>query len=686
MRNIFTNKVFSFLFAGSMLIAFPFFVRADHTNEHTIEQLQAQISSLFAEITALRDQIASRGGSGEVPSTKVTPVTICPRFSYNFYLGMNDGETEGQITDLQKILAVDSEVYPESLITGYYGPLTEQAVRRYQKKHGIVSSGSPDTTGYGVVGPATRTTLLQRCDQTVMPLPFSLVKISSPNGGESLRLGDETLIQWSSFKPFSYVDIDLLSWGGQPCNKGPCPASAMPGFSAAITRKAPNTGVFSWRVGKILSDSIVPAGAYVMRVSNSENTGVYDQSDSYFKIILNDVPDTNNPPVISGVSGPTSLSVGQVGTWTVKASSLSGGNLSYSVVWGDEVRMSGTGSPSGVPASAQTQQTATFTHSYSQAGIYKPGFYVTNNNESINGSAYASISVNVGGSVVPFITILSPNGGESFLHGSQISIKWKSSETPSYVGLNLLQNGNHIMGIGNVPNTGSYNWIVPTTISGSSFKVRAYGEGVIDESDASFVIAKPSISILSPNGGETWQLKYPHTITWTPDPNSQLVSAYLEKQVNGSFVIVGKIIESSRGSIIWNGDIGREGDYPEPGMYYVRIVNSQTGFEDRSDLPFQIVAAGMVKTDLKINGSDGPISLPTDGGTVAFVWTSSNADSCRLLFNGLATDMNSLPANGERSVFLKKNPYTGQLATAVICSSGIGGASDDVFISAGSSI
>src|SRR6185295_12563709 len=38
---------------------------------------------------------------------------------------------------------------------GYFGSLTQAAVQRFQAAQGIVSSGTPSTTGYGRVGPTT---------------------------------------------------------------------------------------------------------------------------------------------------------------------------------------------------------------------------------------------------------------------------------------------------------------------------------------------------------------------------------------------------------------------------------------------------------------------------------------------------------------------------------------------------
>lgn len=60
-----------------------------------------------------------------------------------------------EVTELQTFLATDVSVYPEGLVTGYFGTLTQKAVQRLQCKYNIICSGTPATTGYGRVGPKT---------------------------------------------------------------------------------------------------------------------------------------------------------------------------------------------------------------------------------------------------------------------------------------------------------------------------------------------------------------------------------------------------------------------------------------------------------------------------------------------------------------------------------------------------
>lgn len=72
------------------------------------------------------------------------------------------GSRGQDVSDLQTYLASDPNIYPSGLVTGYFGQLTKAAVERFQSNNGIVSSGTPATTGYGRVGPTTLAVLNQR--------------------------------------------------------------------------------------------------------------------------------------------------------------------------------------------------------------------------------------------------------------------------------------------------------------------------------------------------------------------------------------------------------------------------------------------------------------------------------------------------------------------------------------------
>lgn len=65
------------------------------------------------------------------------------------------GDSNAEVTELQTYLATNSSYYPSGLVTGYFGELTRAAVERFQTAQGIVTSGTPATTGYGRVGPLT---------------------------------------------------------------------------------------------------------------------------------------------------------------------------------------------------------------------------------------------------------------------------------------------------------------------------------------------------------------------------------------------------------------------------------------------------------------------------------------------------------------------------------------------------
>jgi len=80
---------------------------------------------------------------------------------------------------LQKLLASDISIYPEGLTTGYFGQLTEKAIQRFQSKYGVVSSGTSQTTGYGLVGPKTRLKLQEIFEKSISSSTKSITKSST---------------------------------------------------------------------------------------------------------------------------------------------------------------------------------------------------------------------------------------------------------------------------------------------------------------------------------------------------------------------------------------------------------------------------------------------------------------------------------------------------------------------------
>jgi len=107
-----------------------------------IENLQQQILVLKRQLAELQMQLA-------LQNTYQTNPT-CSLFTTDLYYGM----TSSEVKCLQQFLAnLGSSIYPEKLITGYYGPLTKAAVQRYQAMKGII------TTGY--FGPLTRAAVNQ---------------------------------------------------------------------------------------------------------------------------------------------------------------------------------------------------------------------------------------------------------------------------------------------------------------------------------------------------------------------------------------------------------------------------------------------------------------------------------------------------------------------------------------------
>lgn len=84
-----------------------------------------------------------------VKNASATAQAVSPAFNKDLIIGNRSDD----VKRLQQLLATDKSIYPEGLATGLYGPMTQKAVRAFQKKYGLPQVGR--------VGPATRAKLQQ---------------------------------------------------------------------------------------------------------------------------------------------------------------------------------------------------------------------------------------------------------------------------------------------------------------------------------------------------------------------------------------------------------------------------------------------------------------------------------------------------------------------------------------------
>lgn len=430
---------------------------------------------------------------------------------------------------------------------------------------------------------------------------------------------------------------------------------------------------------KVTADSHGPIGLGGLALAvfpNSASLGVID-------IKLYAFEDSSYSTPASGVSYDGMVPATNAGSWWPAPASpiqVPAGATRYF-----EVR----GTVSGVTSGSAVTTMLLGDSAYSGIGIYsiqkEKGYFVWSPNSvsqsvksdndwtngyGISGLPAAGLSYTRGSvaAPTPFITsfIATPS---SVIPGQSVTLSWSATNISTGGGCQIYYFAGDVWEWFRTRVAGSSGTTSFVPARSGSYKVRCYsgpGESPYAEKSVTVMVSSvtptttpPTITVTAPNGGERWELGTMNTITWSPysynpDVNpSRDVKAYLEMRDDaGNFVNLGTVIPSGKASIHWETDMNEYGKYPAPADgYYIRVVNTVTGQSDRSNAPFTITPRSV---DLKINGSDGPVTVNINN-PVTVTWTSSNVARCEL--HNLYTDatrqtqVGAVPLSGTRQVY-----------------------------------
>ncbi len=362
--------------------------------------------------------------------------------------------------------------------------------------HSTITPSTPSTSPYAWTIPDTTTTGSDyKIKITSVDSPsitdasysnFSIVvpsiTVSSPNGGNTFYIGDTANIVWNSIGNPGAVNIHYTINGGSSWS--------------SIVNNTENDGFHLWIVPNVVSDSCK------IRVFEAIDGTPVDESDDLFTIAV--VPQIT----LTSPNGGEKLLLGSV----------------YNITWSD------TGTVGSVKIEYTVNGGSTWTTIIASTindGMH-PWTVVGANSSNCKirvSEASDSWPVDESDNVFtiepqPSLTVLSPNGGEALYIGTPVNITWQSAGTvgPVNIVYSPDDGSNWYTVVSGTANDGIHPWTVPDLIS-INCKIRiseAADDDPADEGNAVFaIVPQPTITIISPNGGELLKAGTVHDISWT---------------------------------------------------------------------------------------------------------------------------------------------------------------------------
>jgi hypothetical protein len=197
------------------------------------------------------------------------------------------------------------------------------------------------------------------------------------------------------------------------------------------------------------------------------------------------------------------------------------------------------------------------------------------------------------------IIVTSPNGSENWQAGSTHTISWTYAGDPGATAkIEFLKGGSIVREIAANTSVGTGGlglcpWTIPADqTSGEDYRIKitsATASTVTDSRDSNFTISVPaSITVNSPNGGETWQIGSQYTIRWRSTVN---IGSSIKLELLKGDAVVNTIAGSAVSPTLGNGSFA----WTVPkGLAYgsdyrVRVTSNLNGsYTDISDKAFKI--------------------------------------------------------------------------------------------------
>ena len=195
-------------------------------------------------------------GLGLVFLVAMSPLTAsaavrCPSLSF--------GSSGPRVIALQNFLANEYTNFPTPP-TGYFGPITQAAVKQWQCENGIVCSGTAATTGYGVVGPRTAAAMkLCTASGTTQAAPITPTTVPVP----SPKAPASTAAPTASTVPTSNTNVPISST--TPATPAPSSRRTEPIVALPTAQTSADDGVIPGKYIVVLKPASVQGTANALR-------------------------------------------------------------------------------------------------------------------------------------------------------------------------------------------------------------------------------------------------------------------------------------------------------------------------------------------------------------------------------------------------------------------------------------